>query len=203
MEADMKYELKNIKTLNTHEGQAWTASVYKDGKRIGTAEDRGDGGSSWLYLDNRADEDALVAWCAEASKNSGLWMAQYATETIKTHHIGGEKNGTETYELRFNTEMALAYLMEISDLDKRAKKDIIFRVPNNNDPLTCVDTHDTYRLSGQSMATATPASVASALVYITNKFSNAEVWQSHEHRWLSASEMLKDVRAYLPAQVGA
>jgi hypothetical protein len=93
--------------------------------------------------------------------------------------------------------------MEISDLDKRAKKDIIFRVPNNNDPLTCVDTHDTYRLSGQSMATATPASVASALVYITNKFSNAEVWQSHEHRWLSASEMLKDVRAYLPAQVGA
>jgi len=130
-------------------------------------------------------------------------MAQYATETIKTHHIGGEKNGTETYELRFNTEMALAYLMEISDLDKRAKKDIIFRVPNGKDPLTCVDTHDTYRLSGQSMATATPASVASALVYITNKFSNAEVWQSHEHRWLSASEMLKDVRAYLPAQVGA
>jgi hypothetical protein len=202
MEADMKYELKNIKTLNTHEGQAWTASVYKDGKRIGTAEDRGDGGSSWLYLDNRADEDAFVAWCAEASKNSGLWMAQYATETIKTHHIGGEKNGTETYELRFNTEMALAYLMEISDLDKRAKKDIIFRTPRVI-PHTSVDTYDTYRLSGQSMATATPASVASALVYITNKFSNAEVWQSHEHRWLSASEMLKDVRAYLPAQVGA
>jgi hypothetical protein len=203
MEADMKYELKNIKTLNTHEGTAWTASVYKDGKRIGTAEDRGDGGSSWLYLENRADEDALVEWCAQAAKNSGLWMAQYATETIKTHHIGGEKNGTETYELRFNSEMALAYLMEISDLDKRAKKDIIFRVPNGNDPLTCVDTHDTYRLSGQSMATATPSSVAQALVYITTKFSNAEVWDFREHSWLSASAMLEDMRGFLPAQVGA
>jgi hypothetical protein len=129
-------------------------------------------------------------------------MAQYATETIKTHYVGGEQNGTATYELRFNTEMALAYLMEISDLDKRAKKDIIFRTPRVI-PHTSVDTYDTYRLSGQSMATATPASVASALVYITNKFSNAEVWHSRDHRWLSASEMLQDVRAYLPAQVGA
>jgi len=202
MEADMKYELKNIKTLNTHDGVAWTASVYRDGKRIGTAEDRGDGGSSWLYLDNRADEADLVAWCAEASKNSGLWMAQYATETIKTHHVGGEQNGTATYELRFNDEMALAYLMEVSDLDKRAKKNIVFRTPRVI-PHTSVDTYDTYTLSGQSMATDTPASVSAALVYITNKFSNAEVWHSREHMWVSASDMLKDVRAYVPVQVGA
>jgi hypothetical protein len=202
MEADMKYELKNIKTLNTHDGVAWTASVYRDGKRIGTAEDRGDGGSTWLYLDNRADEADLVAWCAEASKNSGLWMAQYATETIKTHHVGGEQNGTATYELRFNDEMALAYLMEVSDLDKRAKKNIVFRTPRVI-PHTSVDTYDTYTLSGRSMATETPASVSAALVYITNKFSNAEVWHSREHMWVSASEMLKDVRAYVPVQVGA
>jgi hypothetical protein len=203
MEADMKYELKNIKTLNTHDGVAWTATVYKDGKRIGTAEDRGDGGSTWLYLDNRAEEDALVAWCAEASKNSGMWMAQYATETIKTHHVGGEKDGTATFELRFNDEMALAYLMEVADLDKRAKKNIIFRVPNGNDPLTHVDTHDTYRLSGQSMATATPPSIAQALVYITSKHSNAEVWDFRDHAWISASAMLEDMRGYLPVQVGA
>lgn len=198
----MKYELKNIKTLNTHEGMAWTATVYKDGKRIGTAEDRGDGGSSWLYLDNRTEEDALVAWCAEACKNSGLWMAEYALKYQTVHHVGGEKNGEKTWEMAFSTEMALSYLLEVADLDKKAKKHIIFRVSKGIDS-RIGEQYDTYTLSGQSMATETPASVASALEYITHKFSNAEVWHSHTHSWLSASEMLKDVRAYLPAQVGA
>lgn len=198
----MKYELKNIKTLNTHEGMAWTASVYMDGKRIGTAEDRGDGGSSWLYLDNRADEDALIAWCAEACKNSGLWMAKYALKYQTVHHVGGEKNGEQTWEMAFSTEMALAYLLEVADLDKKAKKHIIFRVPTGITEFIGQE-YDTYTLSGQSMATETPASVASALKYITHKFSNAEVWHSSEHSWLSAAEMLEDVRAYLPAQVGA
>lgn len=198
----MKYELKNIKTLNTHEGMAWTATVYRDGKRIGTAEDRGDGGSTWLYVSNYAEELELTAWCAEACKNSGLWMAEYALKYQTVHHVGGEKNGEKTWEMAFSTEMALAYLLEVADLDKKAKKHIIFRVPTGITEFIG-QKYDTYTLSGQSMATATPASVASALVYITNKFDNAEVWHSHTHSWLSASEMLKDVRAYLPAQVGA
>lgn len=199
----MKYELKNIKTLNTHEGMAWTATVYKDGKRIGTAEDRGDGGSTWLYVSNYAEELELTAWCAEASKNSGLWMAEYANKYGTVHHVGGEKDGEQTWEMSFSTEMALAYLLEVADLNKKAKKNIIFRVPNGNDPLTHVDTHDTYTLTGQSMAQATPSSVAQALVYITNKFSNAEIWDFKDVAWISASKMLEDMRGYLPAKVGA
>ena len=202
MEADMKYELKNIKTLNTHEGMAWTASVYMDGKRIGTAEDRGDGGSSWLYLDNRTEEDALVAWCAEACKNSGLWMAEYALKYQTVHHVGGEKNGEKTWEMAFDTEMALAYLLEVADLDKKAKKYIIFRVSKGIDP-RIGEQYDTYTLSGQSMATATPSSVAQSLVYITGKYATAQVWDFRDHAWIDASAMLDTMREYLPAQVGA
>jgi hypothetical protein len=203
MEADMKYELKNIKTLNTSEGMAWTATVYKDGKRIGTAEDRGDGGSTWLYVSSYAEELELIEWAREEADGSGLWMEQYTKNTIKIHHVGGDKNNTETYEFGFNKEMALAYLMEVAELDKKAKKNIIFRVPNGNDPLSHVDTHDTYVLKGESMATATPSSVAQALAYISNKHNNADVWDFRDHAWISVSEMLDAMRDYLPAKVGA
>lgn len=198
----MKYELKNIKTLMTSDGMAWTATVYKDGKRIGTAEDRGDGGCSWLYVSDRAEEDALVAWCAEASVPSGLWMAEYATKTIKTHHVGGEKDGTETFELRFNTEMALAYLIEVADLDKKAKKNLVFRVPNGNDPRTGTE-HDVYVLKGVSMATATPTSIADAVMHIATKYNDVQVWDFKDHAWVSADTMLQEnLRPYL-SEVGA
>lgn len=202
MEADMKYELKNIKTLNTHEGMAWTATVYKDGKRIGTAEDRGDGGSTWLYVSNYAEELELTAWCAEASKNSGLWMAEYALKYQTVHHVGGEKNGEKTWEMAFSTEMALAYLLEVADLDKKAKKYLVFRVPTGITEFIGQE-YDTYVLKGQSMATATPSSVAQALVYITGKYATAQVWDFRDHAWIDASAMLDTMRDYLPAQVGA
>lgn len=198
----MKYQLKNIKTLNTHEGMAWTATVYKDGKRIGTAEDRGDGGSTWLYVSNYAEELELTAWCAEASKNSGLWMAEYANKYGTVHHVGGEKDGEQTWEMSFSTEMALAYLLEVADLDKKAKKNIIFRVPTGITEFIGQE-YDTYTLTGQSMATATPSSVAHALVYITKKYATAQVWDFRDHAWIDASAMLDTMRDYIPAQVGA
>lgn len=198
----MKYQLKNIKTLNTHEGMAWTATVYKDGKRIGTAEDRGDGGSTWLYVSNYAEELELTAWCAEASKNSGLWMAEYANKYGTVHHVGGEKDGEQTWEMSFSTEMALAYLLEVADLDKKAKKNIIFRVPTGITEFIGQE-YDTYTLTGQSMATATPSSVAQALVYITGKYATAQVWDFRDHAWIDASAMLDTMRDYIPAQVGA
>lgn len=202
MEADMKYELKNIKTLNTHEGMAWTATVYKDGKRIGTAEDRGDGGSTWLYVSNYAEELELTAWCAEASKNSGLWMAEYALKYQTVHHVGGEKNGEKTWEMAFSTEMALAYLLEVADLDKKAKKYLVFRVPTGITEFIGQE-YDTYQMKNLSMAVATPRDIASALVFITKKYTNAQVWDFRDHAWIDASAMLDTMRDYLPAQVGA
>lgn len=196
MEADMKYELKNIKTLSTRDGVAWTATVYKDGKRIGTAEDRGDGGCTWLYVSNYAEELELTAWCAEASKNSGLWMAEYANKYGTVHHVGGEKDGEQTYEMVFNTEMALAYLMEVADLDKKAKKNLVFRVPNGDD-------FNTYILKGVAMATATPTSIADAVMHIATKYNDVQVWDFRDHAWISADTMLQEnLRPYL-SEVGA
>ena len=47
---------KNIQKFQTHDGYAWSASFYLDGKKIGTASDQGHGGE----VDTRAlDKDAL------------------------------------------------------------------------------------------------------------------------------------------------
>lgn len=198
----MKYELKNIKTLNTSNGVAWTATVYKDGKRIGTAEDRGDGGSAWLYVKNYAEELELTAWCAEACKNSGLWMAEYANKYGTVHHVGGEKDGEQTWEMSFNTEMALAYLMEVYELDKKAKKYMVFRVSRGIDP-RIGEQFAEFQMKGLSMAVARPSDIASALAYIVKKYPTAQVWDFRDHAYSDASAMLDAMRDYLPSKVGA
>ena len=48
----MNYEIKNLKTLNTHDGLAFTLTLYKNGKRIGTAENAGRGGCNLYRIKN-------------------------------------------------------------------------------------------------------------------------------------------------------
>lgn len=200
MEADMKYELRNIKTLSTSDGIAWTASVYKDGKRIGRAEDRGDGGAPYVWL-IQSDLESFVEWAREAVDGSGLWMEQFVKNTIKTDYVGGEKDGTSSYEPQFDIEMAIAYLMEIADLDKKAKKNMIFRVPNGKDPRDTALTHDVYQMKDVSMATATPRDIASALLYLTKAHNNAQVWDFRDHAWTDVMWMLDTMQDYLPANM--
>lgn len=201
MEADMKYELKNIKKLNTSNGVAWTATIYKDGKRIGTAEDRGDGGAPYVWL-IQSELEAFVEWAREAVDGSGLWMEQYVKKTIKTDYVGGEKDGTSSYEPQFDEEMAIAYLMEVAELDKKAKKYLVFRVPREIDPYSGQQ-YAEFQMKDCSMAIARPSDVASALVFITKRYTNAQVWDFRDHEWVSADAMLDTMRDYLPAKVGA
>lgn len=47
------YEMKNMKSHNTWDGVAWTATIYKDGKKIGSAQQDGNGGMTMTYFESR------------------------------------------------------------------------------------------------------------------------------------------------------
>lgn len=44
------YRLKNLKSSVGRDGHSWSASIYKNGKRIGTIADDGNGGPVNLYI---------------------------------------------------------------------------------------------------------------------------------------------------------
>ena len=56
-----EYTVKNLKTLETSDGLAFTATVYRDGKRIGYAENTGTGGCNFYSFDDPDDYQRLLA----------------------------------------------------------------------------------------------------------------------------------------------
>jgi len=47
----MKIELKSIKHMDGHEGIAFSAKLYIDGKRVGNVRDDGNGGEVYIWID--------------------------------------------------------------------------------------------------------------------------------------------------------
>lgn len=58
------YEVKNVKTFRGMECDGFNASLYRDGKRIGTADDFGEGGP--MMVDVKPEEMKLLQAVAKA-----------------------------------------------------------------------------------------------------------------------------------------
>ncbi|UQN10149.1 hypothetical protein [Deinococcus sp. QL22] len=58
------YALKNVKTLDTSDGYAFTATLHKDGKKVANVENSGHGGPTMVWWSTRAHEDVFGAWVA-------------------------------------------------------------------------------------------------------------------------------------------
>lgn len=56
------YRIKNLRTLETHDGQALTATLYRGKLRVGTIEDTGTGGGIWPHFTSRAEQDLFSEW---------------------------------------------------------------------------------------------------------------------------------------------
>lgn len=65
------YGVKNYRHFNGHDGQGFDASLYRDGKRIGTVSDDGWGGG-YSYGIPREEMDALEAYAASLPLDDGL-----------------------------------------------------------------------------------------------------------------------------------
>lgn len=63
----MNLELKNVKyaAFQSHETHCFTASVYVDGKKVGTAENSGQGGPTSVYWDDKEAKAKVEKWVAK------------------------------------------------------------------------------------------------------------------------------------------
>lgn len=56
------YTVKGVKSFMGHEGNGYNCTLCKDGKKIASVIDQGDGGEPYFYFENKPVEDALHAY---------------------------------------------------------------------------------------------------------------------------------------------
>lgn len=78
----MRLTVKNYKRVEwmSEETDCYKASLYLDGKRIGTAENEGHGGPDLLSFNSRADrerfEEALAEWKESVKDDPDAWPSE-------------------------------------------------------------------------------------------------------------------------------
>lgn len=97
------YDIKGVKYLPTHDGVAFTGTLYKDGKRIGSVENGGTGGPNCAHFDTREGGTAFRAWVA----------------TLGTHTYPAQ-NGRPELTVPFDEETAIECLLQIDDAPRGA-----------------------------------------------------------------------------------
>ncbi|WP_323016436.1 hypothetical protein [Castellaniella sp.] len=91
------YRLKNLKSCNGSDGLAWSATLYKDGRKLGEVRDGGHGGPVEFNL-SASDLNALTAYSVTKVDPSfepeGSFVAALAdyTESIKRIKRMGSKS---------------------------------------------------------------------------------------------------------------
>ena len=111
------YTIKNLKTLNTSDGQALTANLYRAGKKVGMVEDDGHGGEVYAFFTTPADNEQFEAWVA--TLGTITHPAKYGFPTLTVPH---------------NTATALEMLVsdalkekEAAKLNKAAQTKLLYR----------------------------------------------------------------------------
>ncbi len=165
----MTYEMKNIKKLSTHNGVALTGTLYRDGKRIATVEDQGNGGSLWIN------------WI-ESEKTEYPILREWFLNNCAGHWTERHKND-ENCE-----EMAIELIIEISENNKDSKKSIVVRVVGD-EIYPGLPNVEQYKLKN---ATITDTN---ALYSIVNQLPTAEVWDSSIQKYVRVDALLMKVGA--------
>jgi len=114
-----EYTLKNIKTWKGHDGQeAYQASLYRDGKRVGTVTDDAWGGPLQVDFNDagtyKAENDALVAGTLEwLGQNDGWWTGKLEDEYFAPVDTFVEEIVFRTLEIkRFRTKLRKGVLIQ-------------------------------------------------------------------------------------------
>lgn len=156
------YDVKGVKYLPTHDGVAFTGTLLKDGKRIGTIENGGTGGPNVARFDTRDAEAAFRAWVA----------------TLGTHTYPA-RGALPEFTVPHDEETAIECLLQIDDerreardFDRRAKTAIVYREHG--------DRSDQYR-SAKFASTLTPTRALAAYRASAPWWSRVtEVWHIGE-----------------------
>ena len=85
----MNFQMKNIKTLTGRKGYGCTASLYLDGKRIGTYADYADGGPEDVeYISKEAEEAMMKTIIAYAKKVPNKFVIRNVQSNTKKNVNG-------------------------------------------------------------------------------------------------------------------
>lgn len=187
----MKYELKNVKSLQTSTGVAWNASIYCEGTRIGTVEQDGRGGSCDVFGLSVEQHNDLLAWTYFMVKGSGLWMDNDRYQVINyITPIDTETPTAQLMEIGWDMELAISYLVEVSDLNKKAKRHLCFRVPNGSDSIEGDFDFDEYQ-STLDLRKANSEHVFDRILLIHQKYgSKTQLWDFRVCKWLAIDEVI-------------
>lgn len=117
------FSLKNVKTMQGREGMAYTATVYMDGKKVGTVHDEGNGGSPRAYWDGPTSwqNPDFCQWVVDNC--TGHWSEEYVNRDEVVSHN--------------NEELGFAILIDRWDLARLAKKGVLFRVNEATYTMKC------------------------------------------------------------------
>lgn len=87
-----KFTVSKPKMLTTARGVAWTTNLFMDGKKVGTVENRGDGGCNiYNFHYNDAGHMAQKAWEYQYGK-VGLSASDVAVENLMQEAEGLPKS---------------------------------------------------------------------------------------------------------------
>lgn len=107
-------QLKNLKSLPTRDGEAWSCTVYLNGKKLGGVDDAGHGGC--LIIDLSADDQKAVV---EAIKAAGYAPNLELNGTV----LDGPKNDYGFLEWALPDLSAAATTLKT--LKRQAKKSLL------------------------------------------------------------------------------
>lgn len=73
----MKFEIKGVKAHQTHEGEAFSLTLYADGKKAAMVENDGNGGSNTYWWETREVRDEVLPGLEQyARDNRQEWMEE-------------------------------------------------------------------------------------------------------------------------------
>lgn len=77
--AAFPYTMKTTSIMEHSRGVAWVADLLREGRKIGTVEQRGDGGADWIYITDVQDrvrwgEDVAAAFIDEGEEGATSYL---------------------------------------------------------------------------------------------------------------------------------
>lgn len=155
------YTVKNVKTLNTYDGYAYTATLYKDGKKVGTLEQGGHGGSTDVQMDGStwADREPMLAEFA-------AWTRENCADSWIKDFVGGTSADSE-----LGADMLVERFLLNRDLARASKTKIVFRLPEDGETA-----YRTVKVISTRQA---------AIDWIMREEPTASIWSVESERWFT------------------
>jgi len=82
------FEFRNLRTAEGDESPMFSASLYRDGRKIGRVRDTGTGGEPFVEIATKSDRDAFARWAKETASAEALEHPKYAAQWAREEAVG-------------------------------------------------------------------------------------------------------------------